>query len=58
MTDIESTMIKKYSLLALEKAINYALALDEGAGSKISALENKVIKIIIINISLSKINLN
>jgi ubiquinone biosynthesis protein UbiJ len=40
-------MIKKYSLKALEKAINHALALDENMPSKIAMLHGKVIEIII-----------
>lgn len=40
-------MIKKYTLKALQKAINHALALDEFMGDKLSALENKVLEIII-----------
>lgn len=40
-------MIKKYSLLALEKAINQALSLDESTGAKIQALHGRVLEIII-----------
>lgn len=40
-------MIKKYSLLALQKAINHALALDESTPPKIAALHGKIIEIII-----------
>jgi len=40
-------MIKKYSLKALQKAINHALALDENMPSKIKPLEGKVIEVII-----------
>ena len=40
-------MIKKYSLLALQKAINHALALDESTPSKIAALHGKVIEVVI-----------
>lgn len=40
-------MIKKYSLKALQKAINYALALDESMSSKIAALEGKVLEVIV-----------
>ena len=40
-------MIKKYSLLVLEKAINHALALDETTPEKLHALEGKVLEIII-----------
>lgn len=40
-------MIKKYSLLALQKAINHALALDDGMPVKLNALDGKVIEIII-----------
>lgn len=40
-------MLKKYSLLALEKTINTALALDEHMPEKLRALEDKVLKLII-----------
>ena len=40
-------MIKKYSLLVLQKAINHALALDESMPTKIHALRGKVLEIII-----------
>lgn len=40
-------MIKKYSLLTLQKAINHALALDENTPAKIAQLHGKVIEIII-----------
>lgn len=40
-------MIKKYSLMALEKAINHALSLDESMPDKISALHGRVLEIII-----------
>ena len=40
-------MIKKYSLKALQKAINHALALDESMPTKLAALEGKVLEIII-----------
>lgn len=40
-------MIKKYSLLALQKAINHTLALDETIPEKIQPLQGKVLKIII-----------
>ncbi len=40
-------MIKKYSLKALQKAINHALALDESMPTKIAALQGKVLEIII-----------
>ncbi|PJE08039.1 SCP2 sterol-binding domain-containing protein [Legionella sp.] len=40
-------MIKKYSLKALQKAINHALALDESMPAKISALHGKVLEIIV-----------
>lgn len=39
-------MIKKYSLKALQKAINHALALDESMPAKIAALHGKVLEII------------
>ena len=40
-------MIKKYSLKALQKTINYALSLDEFMPAKIAALDGKVLEIII-----------
>ena len=40
-------MIKKYSLITLQKAINHALALDESMPTKIKALHGKVLEIII-----------
>jgi len=40
-------MIKKYSLKALQKAINHALALDESMPAKISALDGKVLEVIV-----------
>lgn len=40
-------MIKEYTLLALEKALNHALALDESTHEKMQKLENKVLEIII-----------
>ena len=40
-------MIKKYSLLTLQKAINRALALDEATPAKIQAMDGKVLEIVI-----------
>lgn len=40
-------MIKKYSLKALQNAINHALALDELMPEKIAALQGKVLEMII-----------
>ncbi|WP_419419801.1 ubiquinone biosynthesis accessory factor UbiJ [Legionella sp. D16C41] len=40
-------MIKKYSLKALQTAINHALSLDESMPTKISAFHDKIIEIII-----------
>lgn len=40
-------MIKKYSLMALQKALNHALALDELIPAKIEALHGKIIELII-----------
>lgn len=40
-------MIKKYSLIALQKALNHALTLDESMPAKIQALHGKVLEIII-----------
>ncbi|MBA2655403.1 MAG: SCP2 sterol-binding domain-containing protein [Tatlockia sp.] len=40
-------MIKKYSLKALQKAINHALSLDESMPAKLKTLEGKVLEIIV-----------
>jgi len=40
-------MIKNYSLIVLQKAINHALALDDAMPAKIQALDGKVLEIII-----------
>lgn len=40
-------MLKEYSLLALQKAINCALALDEDMPSKIKPLEGKVLEVVV-----------
>jgi ubiquinone biosynthesis accessory factor UbiJ len=40
-------MIKKYSLLALQTALNHALSLDESMPGKITPLHGKVIEIVI-----------
>jgi len=40
-------MIKKYSLIALQKAINHALSLDDSMANKIKPLHGKVLEIII-----------
>ncbi len=40
-------MIKEYTLLALEKALNHALALDDSTQEKMSKLNNKVLEIVI-----------
>ncbi len=40
-------MIKKYSLKALQKAINHALALDQSMPDKIARLHGKVLEIIV-----------
>lgn len=40
-------MIKKYSLRALQKAINHALALDPGMASKLQSLDGSLLQIII-----------
>lgn len=45
--NIESMMIKKYSLMALQTALNQALSLDESMPAKIHALHGKVLEIII-----------
>ena len=41
-------MIKKYSLLVLQKAINHAIGLDESMPDKMKALQGNVLKIIIL----------
>ena len=46
--NIENRMLKKYSLKALQKAINHALALDEFMPAKIAAFQGKVLEIIVI----------
>lgn len=40
-------MIKEYTLLALQKAINHALALDESTPDKIDKLTGKIVEVII-----------
>ena len=40
-------MIKEYTLLALQKAINHALALDEATPDKLEKLDGKIIEVII-----------
>ena len=40
-------MIKEYSLMALQKALNHALTLDESMPAKIQTLHGKVLEIII-----------
>ncbi len=40
-------MIKKYTLIALQKAINHALSLDETMPAKMKKLDGKVIELII-----------
>lgn len=40
-------MLKEYSLLALQKAINCALALDEDMPAKIQPLEGKVLEVVV-----------
>lgn len=40
-------MIKQYSLLALQKAINYALSLDDTMPDKLAPLHGKLVEIII-----------
>lgn len=46
-------MIKKYSLLALQKAINTALSLDENSAAKLAALEGRILQIIIAPLNVS-----
>ncbi|MDP3705342.1 MAG: SCP2 sterol-binding domain-containing protein [Legionellaceae bacterium] len=40
-------MIKKYSLIALQKAINHAMSLDDSMSTKIKPLHGKVLEVII-----------
>ncbi len=40
-------MIKKYSLLALQKALNHALTLDDSMPEKIKALHGKILEVVI-----------
>jgi ubiquinone biosynthesis protein UbiJ len=44
---IESIMIKKYSLKALQYAINKALALDDHSLAKLTALQGRIVNLII-----------
>ncbi len=46
-------MIKKYSLKALQKAINHALALDETMAAKIATLDGKVLEVIVTPLSVN-----
>lgn len=45
--NIEFIMLKKYSLKALQKAINHAMSLDENMPTKIQALDEKVLEMVI-----------
>lgn len=45
--NIEFIMLKKYSLKALQKAINQAMSLDENMPTKLQALNGKVLEMII-----------
>lgn len=47
LTNIEMIMLKKYSLKALQKAINTAILLDEQMPEKLRALDNKTLEMII-----------
>ena len=46
-------MIKKYSLLALQKAMNHALALDESMPAKLSLLNGRVLKLVVTPLNFS-----
>ncbi|MFC3908256.1 SCP2 domain-containing protein [Legionella dresdenensis] len=46
-------MIKKYTLKALQKAVNHALALDVSMPDRLAALEGKVIEIIVAPLSVN-----
>lgn len=46
-------MIKKYSLLGLQKAINHALALDTDMPTKLAPLNGRVLKLVITPLSFS-----
>ncbi len=46
-TNIELIMLKKYSLKALQKAINQAMSLDEQMPNKLQTLNGKVLEMII-----------
>lgn len=46
-TNIETRMIKKYSLKALQLAINQALSLDETRAPKLEALQGKILEVVI-----------
>lgn len=46
-------MLKKYSLKALQKAINQAMSLDEHMPDKLKALHGKVLKMIIMPLNVS-----
>ena len=47
LTNTERAMIKQYSLLALQKAINFALSLDSDMPKKLEVFEGKVIEIVL-----------
>lgn len=46
-------MIKKYALIALQKAINHALSLDESMPAKLATLDERVLKMIITPLNIS-----
>jgi ubiquinone biosynthesis protein UbiJ len=52
-TNIELIMLKKYSLKALQKAVNQAMNLDEHMPDKLKALHGKVLKMIIAPLNVS-----
>lgn len=46
-------MIKKYALIALQKAMNHALSLDESMPAKLATLDGRVLKMIITPLNVS-----
>lgn len=46
-------MIKKYALIALQKAMNHALSLDESMPAKLATLDERVLKMIITPLNIS-----
>jgi ubiquinone biosynthesis protein UbiJ len=52
-TSIETFMIKNYTLMALEAAINQALALDSSLGEKMQPLDGKILKMVVMPLHIS-----